>query len=209
MSMGIRDWRSATADWILLADNRLLFTVYWSLFPDHFSLVPNPHISRYNRPMHSSTPVTKALDVLEVEYVLHLHENTVRSLEQAARERNLSPSQIIRSLLFSLTHNSYVMLLVPGPDQISWQKLRRHLDVSRVTMATPEQVKDVTGYEPGAVSPYGLPRPLRILVDQRILEHEIVSVGAGIRNAGIILKRKDLLRSLEIEIGDWGVKTGD
>ena len=159
--------------------------------------------------MPNSTSVTNALDALEVKYVLHLHDNTVRSLEQAAEERNLLPSQIIRSLLFRLAQNSYVMVLVAGPDQISWPKLRRFLDVSLMTMATPEQVREVTGYEPGAVSPYGLPRALRILADQRIREHEVLSIGAGIRNAGIILNRKDLLRTLDIEIGDWGIETRD
>jgi prolyl-tRNA editing enzyme YbaK/EbsC (Cys-tRNA(Pro) deacylase) len=64
-------------------------------------------------------------------------------------------------------------------------------------------VEEVTGFEPGAVSPFGLKRSLRVLVDQRICDLEVISLGAGIRNAGIILKRQDLMRALKPEVGDF------
>ena len=48
------------------------------------------------------------------------------------------------------------MLLAPGPEKVSWPRLRRHLGVSRVTTASPDEVERVTGYAPGTVSPLGL-----------------------------------------------------
>lgn len=95
------------------------------------------------------------------------------------------------------------MVLAPGPGKIAWRKLRHFLGISRVTTATAEEVQEVTGYPPGAVSPFGIPNAVRILADRRILEHEMVSLGAGIRNAGLLLKREDLLRTLEPEMGDF------
>jgi len=50
----------------------------------------------------------------------------------------------------------------------------------------------------GAVSPFGLPHPLRILADPEILAHEILSLGAGAPNAGLILKRDDLLACVQL-----------
>jgi prolyl-tRNA editing enzyme YbaK/EbsC (Cys-tRNA(Pro) deacylase) len=70
-------------------------------------------------------------------------------------------------------------------------------------------VKQVTGYEPGAVSPFGLPSQLRLIADRSVLDHVVLSVGAGIRNAGIILARDDLLRALNPDIGDFQDKGGD
>jgi len=153
--------------------------------------------------MDSSTPVTAALDELGVKYRLHLHAGPVRSLEQAARERDLEPAQIVRSLLFRLEGGQFVLVLMPGPGQVSWPKLRQHLGVTRLTMATADEVEDVTGYPPGAVSPYGLVRPLRLLADRRLTDLTTVSIGAGIRNAGILLEAQDLLRSLQPEMGDF------
>ncbi len=153
--------------------------------------------------MATMTPVTQALESLGIPYRLHQHDHPIRSLEQAAEERSLIPDQIVRSLLFRLTGGTFILVLMPGVSRVSWPALRSHLGVSRVTTATAREVHEVTGYEIGAVSPFGLERPLQILADQRILDHEILSLGAGIKNAGIILKRDDMVRALQPEFGDF------
>ncbi len=146
-----------------------------------------------------STPVTQALESLGVPHRLHVHAAPVRSLDQAARERGLTPGQIVRSLVFRLEDRGFILVLVAGPARIAWPRLRRLLGVSRITTATPEEVLDVTGYEPGAVSPYGLRREVRILADRSLQAHDMLSIGAGIRNAGVVLARENLERSLTLE----------
>ena len=156
----------------------------------------------YN-PRVSSTPVTLALDATGIPYTLHLHDHPIRSLEQAAAERGLRPEQIVRTLVFRLEGDAYVLVLAPGPGQVSWPRLRKHLGVSRLTTATPEEVERVTGYLPGAVSPLGIGRKLRILADQRLGLEKEVSIGAGIRNAGVVLRTEDLIRLVQPEFGDF------
>ncbi len=155
--------------------------------------------------MAKSTSVTRALDDLGISYQIHIHERPLRSLEQAAEERGLEPDQIIRSLLFRLEDGVFVLVLMPGREKVNWVKLRRYLGVSRMTTATSQEVLEVTGYVTGAVSPFGLPQPVRLLADEKIFVHEEISIGAGIRNAGVILKRQDLLDALDPEIGDFSI----
>jgi Cys-tRNA(Pro)/Cys-tRNA(Cys) deacylase len=150
-----------------------------------------------------STPVIQALEALGVPHQLHVHAGEVRSLAQAARERGLAPGQIVRSLVFRLESGEFILVLATGPARVSWPRLRRYLGVSRVTTASPDQVLEVTGYEPGAVSPYGLSRPMRILADRGLLAHDTISIGSGIRNAGVVLARQDLERTLFLEYGDF------
>ncbi|HKZ54301.1 MAG TPA: YbaK/EbsC family protein [Anaerolineales bacterium] len=152
--------------------------------------------------MAHSTPVTRALDAMGIPHKLHVHSGQVRSLEQAAEERGLDPGQIVRSLVFRSEDGSFVMVLMAGPGKVSWPRLRAHLGVSRLTTATPEEVLRVTGYEPGAVSPFGLHQPLRILADRSVLDPQEISVGAGMRNAGVVMRRSDLLAALRPEIVD-------
>ena len=64
-------------------------------------------------------------------------------------------------------------------------------------MATEEQVLAVTGYRVGTVSPFGLPKPLKILIDPNVMKEEEVSIGSGIRSTGIIIKSSDLSRALK------------
>jgi Cys-tRNA(Pro) deacylase len=142
-------------------------------------------------------PASAALENLGIPHRIFIHINPVTSFEQAAQERGQRVSQIVRSILFRISEDEFVMVLIAGSDQVSWKILRKHLGNSRMTMATEDEVFTVTGYRVGAVSPLGLPNPLRILVDESVLQEDEVSIGSGIRNTAIILKSADLRRALK------------
>jgi Cys-tRNA(Pro) deacylase len=149
------------------------------------------------------------LDQLNIPYRIFQHPGEVHSLEQAARERSQRLEQVVRSIVFRLAQDEFVMVLIAGPTQVSWPALRAYLGQSRLTTASQAEVLSVTGYQVGAVSPFGLPAPLRVLVDQSVLQEEIISIGSGERNVTVILKTEDLLKALEgAEVGEFGVKGG-
>ena len=149
------------------------------------------------------TPVGRALQAAGVPFRLFTHAGPVRSLEQAAEERGQSPDQVVRSLLFRLAEDKFVMVLVAGGGQVPWKALRRYLGESRLTTATREELLRVTGYEIGAVAPFGLPQPLRTLADRRIFDHEEISLGSGVRGTTVLLRAADLRAALgEFELID-------
>jgi prolyl-tRNA editing enzyme YbaK/EbsC (Cys-tRNA(Pro) deacylase) len=152
--------------------------------------------------MDQSTPVTRALDDLSLPYRFFRHPGPVGSLEQAAAERGQQPGQVVRSILFRLAKEHFLMVLVGGPRQISWPALRAYLGQSRLTLASEEEVLAVTGYPLGAVSPLGLPASLRVLVDRSVLEQEEISLGSGVRYTTVILRTSDLMKALgQVEVG--------
>ncbi|MFZ0546679.1 MAG: YbaK/EbsC family protein [Candidatus Promineifilaceae bacterium] len=146
--------------------------------------------------MITSTPISEALNALNVPHRLFTHPGPVNSLEQAAEERGQRPSQVVRSLLFRLGKDDFILLLVAGPEQISWPLLRQYLGQSRLTTASREEVLRITGYPIGGVGPFGLPQPLRTLVDESVLAEQELSIGSGLRGTTVILKSKDLLNAL-------------
>jgi len=147
--------------------------------------------------MNQTPPVSIALEKLGIPHRVFRHENPVTSLEQAASDRGQKPGQVVRSILFRIGENEFLMALVAGPAQISWKVLRKHLGQSRLTMATEDEVLEVTGYRVGTVGPFGLPHPLKVLIDASVLKEEEVSIGSGMRNTAVILKSADLHRALE------------
>jgi Cys-tRNA(Pro) deacylase len=149
-----------------------------------------------NRHSGETTPVTRALDELDIPYRFYHHPGKVASLEQAARERGQNPEQVIRSLVFRLAKGNYVMVLVAGPSQISWPGLRAYLGQSRLTMADEAEILSITGYPIGAVSPLGLPAPLRVLVDRSVVQDGEISIGSGVRYTTVILAGPDLMKAL-------------
>ncbi len=155
--------------------------------------------------MKDETPATTELTQREVPFRTFRHSGPIHSLEQAAIERGEEPGQVIRSILFRVNEDEFVMVLMAGPDQIPWKTLRHYLGQSRMTMASEEEVLDVTGYRPGSVTPFGLPHPLRILVDKSVTDQDEVSIGSGQRGLAVILKTADLMRALgEVEVVDLG-----
>jgi len=144
-----------------------------------------------------SPPVSIALKKLGVPHKIFRHESPVTSFEQAASDRGQRASQVVRSILFRIAEDEFVMVLIAGLAQVSWKIMRRYLGLSRITMATEDEVFAVTGYRVGTVSPFGLPKPLRVLVDESVLKEDEISIGSGIRNTAIILKSADLRLALE------------
>lgn len=147
-----------------------------------------------------SEPISPAIQYLQQRGIPHRvfqHAGEVTSLEQAAQERGERPEQVVRSIVFRLAEGDFLMVLMPGPGQVPWKQLRRHLGQSRLTMATEEELLDSTGYRPGAVNPFGLPRPMRVLVDQGVLDQPEVSLGSGIRGLAILLRPDDLVHALD------------
>jgi Cys-tRNA(Pro)/Cys-tRNA(Cys) deacylase len=152
--------------------------------------------------MPITSNATRALDLLGIPYRVFEHSQPPTSLEDAARQRGQEPGQIIRSILFRHAQKYFVMMLMAGPGQISWKRVRTHLGVSRISMATETEVQAVTGYEIGTVNPFGLTQPVRILADVSVFKPEEISIGSGVRGAAIIMQSKDLQNALgKIEIG--------
>ena len=154
--------------------------------------------------MSEIPPVSQKLTELGIPHRVFRHAGQIASLEQAASERGQVPGQVVRSIVFRLGEGRFAMVLMAGAAQVSWPALRAHFGQSRLTMADADEVVRATGYRVGTVSPIGLPNPLPVLIDASVLVHEEISMGSGMSNTGIILKRDDLLRTLgDVEIGHF------
>jgi Cys-tRNA(Pro) deacylase len=146
--------------------------------------------------MSEQPPASIALEKLNIPHRVFIHETLVTSFEQAASDRNQRPEQVVRSILFQVRPEEFAMVLVAGPTQVDWRKLRQLVKRSRVRMATEEEVLDVTGYRVGTVSPFGLKNPVKVMIDESVLKEEEISIGSGIRSVAIIMKSADLRRAL-------------
>ena len=141
-------------------------------------------------------PISLILQDLGVPHKVFRHETPVTSFKQAASDRGQRPGQIVRSILFRVRAGEYALVLMAGQAQVSWKILRKVLGRSRISMAAEDEVLAVTGYRIGTVGPFGLPRPVRVLVDAGVLKEEEVSIGSGMRDRAIILKSVDLVQAL-------------
>jgi Cys-tRNA(Pro)/Cys-tRNA(Cys) deacylase len=157
---------------------------------------PRSDMFLYTLLMTQQPPASIALEKLNIPYQIFIHGTPVMSFEQAAADRNQRPEQIVRSILFQVRPEEFVMVLMAGREQVDWRKLRQLVKRSRIRMATEDEVLEVTGYRVGTVSPFGLRNQVKVLIDASVLKEEEISIGSGARNIAIILKSADLQRAL-------------
>ena len=72
-----------------------------------------------------------------------------------------------------------VVALVPGNRRADLDKIARAVGAAKAKIASPAEVEEATGFSPGAVAPFPLPKVARVLIDQTLLTHDVVWVGAG------------------------------
>ena len=113
--------------------------------------------------------------------------------EDAARAVGCELGQIVKSLVF-LCDARPIVVMVPGDRRADVGKVAGAARCERVTVAGPDAVREATGFSPGAVAPFPLPRIDRIYIERRLLAHERVWVGAGSTHHLAGLKPVDLVR---------------
>lgn len=96
----------------------------------------------------------------------------------------------------------YVFVLVPGGRQIDWPKLRVRLGANRLSLPDQEEARAATGYERGAITPFGSTRSWPVLADVTVADLDMVAIGGGGRGINLHLAAPDLLAHLRAEVAD-------
>ena len=98
--------------------------------------------------------------------------------EDAARAAGCPIGQIVKSIVV-LCDGRPVVVLVPGDRRVDLAKITRASGAAEARIARGAEVEEATGFAPGSVAPFPLPNVDRVLIDQNLLAHETVWVGAG------------------------------
>ena len=105
-------------------------------------------------------------------------ENSARTAQDAATSLGCDVGSIVKSLLFK-TENSFTLCLVAGDKRCSINKLKKIKNKKNVSMASPEEVKNHTGYTIGGVSPIGHLKKIEIIIDNSLERFNELFAAAG------------------------------
>lgn len=147
------------------------------------------------------TPAIRALAGLGVRFSV-VRTKRPRDAEESAALQGIALGELLRTIVVRRGEDDYVFVLVPGGRRIDWPKLRAHLGVSRLSLPDAEQAREATGYERGAITPFGSRRPWPVIADASVLELERVAIGGGARGVNVHLSGADLLRATGAELAD-------
>ncbi len=142
--------------------------------------------------MGLDTPAVRSIDATDLAYRLVVTEIPAGPAESAAWQ-GITLGQLIRTIVVRRKEGEYVFVLVPGGRQIDWPKLRTVLGARRLSLPDQDEAKEATGYERGAITPFGATTAWPVVADVAVAQQGLVAIGAGARGANFHLDAAQLL----------------
>ena len=122
--------------------------------------------------------VEKFLKYYNSNLSITLLKTSARTALEAASSLNCEVGAIVKSLLFK-AESIFVLCLVAGDKRASLKKIKKTLNMKDVSMASAEEVKDVTGFTIGGVSPIGHLNKIDIYIDKSLERFSTLYAAAG------------------------------
>src|SRR5947209_1466595 len=113
--------------------------------------------------------------------------------QDAAEAAGCDLAQIVKSLVFQCDGRP-ILALIPGDRRADRKKVAAAVGCTSAKIASADEVRQATGFEPGAVAPFPLPAIERVFIDRNLLVHRLVWVGAGSPNHLAALPAAELVR---------------
>jgi prolyl-tRNA editing enzyme YbaK/EbsC (Cys-tRNA(Pro) deacylase) len=125
------------------------------------------------------------------------------TVETAALAVGTQADQIIKSILF-VVDDQPVLAIACGLSNIDRRAIANLYSVGkkRVKLASPETVLEISGYEVGAMPPFGHRQPINTLIDRKVLNYSDAYAGGGAENVLVHLNPHDLLQSTRAVVLD-------
>ena len=132
-------------------------------------------------------------------------ETSARTALEAASSLGCEVGAIVKSLLFK-TENSFTLCLVAGDKRASLNRIKKALKIKDASMASAEDVKNITGYTIGGVSPIGHLKKIEILIDKSLSRFNLLFAAAGHPNCVFKIdftNLKKITNGITEEITEW------
>ncbi len=147
------------------------------------------------------TPMTTAVRALRqagVAFTEHPYTYVERGgTSTFALELGVDEHIVIKTLIMEDEAKRPLVVLMHGDREVSAKELARTLGVKSVRPCAPETAERHSGYMVGGTSPFGLRKPMPIIIEESILELPRIYINGGKRGFLVGLDPKDLARVLK------------
>ena len=130
---------------------------------------------------------------------------SARTASEAALSLGCEVGAIVKSLLFR-TENFFILCLIAGDKKASLNKIKKIFNIKDASMASADEVKNITGYTIGGVSPIGHLNKLEIFIDNSLERFNELFAAAGHPNCVFKITYEELIKitkGSEKEISEW------
>ena len=151
--------------------------------------------------MTAETPATRAVQERGIGAQV-VRTQPAHSAEESASMQGIELGALLRTIVVRRGENDYVFVLVPAGRRFDWPKLRAHLGVRRLSLPDADEAHGATGYERGAITPFGASTAWPVIVDEAAMNQSLVAIGGGAHGVNLHLAPGELVSALEAAVVD-------
>ncbi len=142
--------------------------------------------------MRSSIDLHDDLTARGVAHEIVNLPSSSHTAQLAAEALGVPVGEVAKSLLFVLDDTRPVLALVSGDATVDAVALAREEGAAQIRLARSREVKELTGYPPGAVPPRSLATDLPVVADPGVFSPAVVYCGGGTTTTMLRIRSADL-----------------
>lgn len=154
--------------------------------------------------MSKVTPATRALTTAGAAFTVHAYDYDPDAESiglQAAAALAEDPARVLKTLMAQVDGKP-VCVIVPSDQEVSMKKLAAAVSGKSAQMMKPPEAERLTGYKVGGISPFGQRKPVRTVIEQSALAHDLVYLNGGQRGLQVRMKPTDMRDVLKAVAAD-------
>jgi Cys-tRNA(Pro)/Cys-tRNA(Cys) deacylase len=142
-------------------------------------------------------PAHDYLDRLGIPYErVEFPPDIEKGAASVARALGHRERQMIKTLIFEMDSGERLLVMVGGDQNIVSGNLKKAAGSRDIRMASPEAVKETTGYVIGSIPPFSWqPAGFRSFLESSLISEPILGVGTGSWGHEILITPADLVRA--------------
>ncbi len=145
--------------------------------------------------MSALEDIKKLLDSNKIQYKCWDHP-PVHTSEEAAKIRG-TPLESGAKAMVLRSEGKCLMVVIAGDKKMDFKKVKKAIGSDRLTLATPEEVQQVTQCAIGSVPPFGNIFNIPVYLDQSLLRSPIINFNAGKHGTSIAMSVDDYQKAVQ------------
>lgn len=155
--------------------------------------------------MSKVTPATRALTAAGIAFTIHAYDYDPEAESigmQAAAALGEDPARVLKTLMAQVDGKP-LCVIVPSDQEVSMKRLAAAVSGKSAQMMKPPEAERVTGYKVGGISPFGQRKPVRTVIEQSALAHDLVYLNGGQRGLQVRMRPadvRDVLKAIAADV---------
>jgi prolyl-tRNA editing enzyme YbaK/EbsC (Cys-tRNA(Pro) deacylase) len=140
------------------------------------------------------------LDEAGIAYAILEHEQTISTAQEGAQTGLGTLSSMVPTFILK-TEAGYLAAIIRGDTRLAYKKIKQQLSLKNISLASVDQVREVSGAEVGYVS---LVNPgMETIVDEKVIAMDVVYGGCGEPRYTLRIQPKDLVAIVQARVFDF------